>query len=120
MTRSSQPRRHVDPLALFEGHDRALGCRLQTETALERLPLAAPAQRVDALDLDVEELLHGFLDLRLGRGERDLEDHLGMLGRVGRFLGDDRRQYYIVMAQIGRAHLNRASNASTAARVSTS
>ena len=34
--------------------------------AAERLDLALADQRVDALDLDVEQLLDRFLDLRLG------------------------------------------------------
>src|SRR5262249_3061531 len=61
-----------------------------------------------------------FLDLRLGRVARDPEHHLVALGRVGRLLGDDGRENNVVVARISRAHLNRASNASTAALVSTS
>src|SRR3954451_16826677 len=66
ITRSSQPGRHVDLVALFEGHDRALAVRALAKTALEHFLLAFAHQRVDALDLDVEQFLHRFLDLRLG------------------------------------------------------
>src|SRR5262245_20474009 len=117
---TSQARGHVDSVTFDERHDRTLGRRLLPDRALEHFPLAATHQRVDALDLDVEELLHRFLDLRLGGVAGDLEHHLAALGGERRFLGDDRRQDDVVMARIGCAHLNRASNASTAALVSTS
>src|SRR5215472_6643793 len=115
-----QTRGDVDRLALFEGHDGALGVGLLAAAALEDLPFAAPAQRVDALDLDVEQLLDRFLDLRLGRGHGDLEHHLVVLGRIGRLLGDERRDDDVVVVRIGRGHLRRASNASMAALVRTS
>src|SRR3974390_498894 len=89
-------------------------------TTATRLPLAASAQRVDGFDLHVEQLLDRFLDLRLGRGHGDLEHDLVELGRVGRLLGDERSDNDLVIARIVRGHLKRASNASTAARVSTS
>ncbi len=65
--RSLQTRRHVDAVTLFEGHDRALDLRLLADRALEGLDLALADEGVDALDLDVEQLLDRFLDLRLGR-----------------------------------------------------
>ena len=49
--RSLQSRGHVDLLALFEGYDRTLGCRLQAETALESLPLAAAARNIPNIDV---------------------------------------------------------------------
>src|ERR1700745_3586628 len=82
---------HVDAVALFEGHDRPLGVRLRTEIAAEHLGLALAHQRFDALDLDVEQLLDRFLDLRLGGLARHLEQHLVVLGGERRLLGHDRR-----------------------------
>src|ERR1051326_1940244 len=117
--RSLQPGGHVDALTLFEGHDGALAIGLLPEAALEHFPLAAAAQRVDAFDLDVEQLLHRLLDLRLGGVHGNAEDHLAVLGRRRRLLGDDRRENDVVMARIAGGHLKRASRASTAARVST-
>src|SRR5690348_95359 len=118
--RTSESRRHVNAMALFEGDDRLLDVRLLAKPAAERLALALADQRVDALHLDVEQLLDRFLDLRLGRVARDTEQNLVALGCVGRLLGDDRRENDVVVARIGGAHLNRASSASTAAFVSTS
>src|SRR5437868_2706561 len=102
-----QTRGDVDRMALDEGDDRTLGWRLPADGSLERLHLALAHQRVDALDLDVEELLHRFLDLRLGRVAADLEYHLAALGGERRLFGDDRRNDDVVVARIGRAHLNR-------------
>src|SRR5579859_6578007 len=118
--RSLQPGGHVYALTLFEGDDGALAIGLLPDAALEHFPFAASAQRVDALDLDVEQLLDRLLNLRLGGVHGDAEDHLAVLGRSRRLLGDDRRQDDVVMARIAGGHLKRASRASTAARVSTS
>src|ERR1700744_1344932 len=111
---------HVDAVALFKGHDRALDVRLRTEIAAEHLGLALAHQRVDALDLDVEQLLDRFLDLRLGGLSRDLEQHLVVLGGERCLLGPHRRDDDIVVARIDVLHLKRASSASIAAFVSTS
>src|SRR5712671_6097099 len=115
-----QTRRHVDAVALFEGHDRTLDVRLLAHRPLKGLDLAFADVGVDALDLDVEELLHRFLDLRLGRIPGDLEQHLVMLRGDSRLLGDDRSDDDVVVARIGGGHLKRASNASSADLVSTS
>src|SRR5262249_16921048 len=56
-----QTRGHVDAVTLFEGHDGALDFRLFADGAFERLDLAFADMSVDALDLDVEELLHRLL-----------------------------------------------------------
>src|SRR5262245_14208677 len=87
-----QTRGHVDAVTLFEGHHRALDFRLLAHRPLERLDLALADVGVDALDLDVEQLLHRLLDLRLGRVPGDLEHHLAALGAEGCLLGDDRRE----------------------------
>src|SRR6516162_7385009 len=120
IARSSQPRGHVDCLTLFKGHHRAFSVGGAAVAPAERLPFAAAAQRIDALDLDVEQLLDRFLDLRLGRVHGDLEHDLVVFGGVGRLLGDERRYDDVVVARIVGGHLNRASSASSAARVSTS
>src|SRR5215467_10677377 len=120
MARSSQPRGHVDCLTLFQGHNRAFGIGGAAIATAEGLPFAAAAQRVDALDLNVEQLLDRFFDLRLSRVHGDLEYDLVEFGRIGRLLGGERRNDDVVMARIVGGHLNRASSASSAARVSTS
>src|ERR1700753_1304957 len=112
---------HVDAVALFEGHDRSLGVRLRTEIAAEHLGLALAHERVDALDLDVKQLLDRFLDLRLGGLARHLEHDLVVLGGAGRLFAHDRGDDDVVMTRIHiLRHLKRASNASRAALVSTS
>src|ERR1051325_12228903 len=119
MTRSLQSRGHVDAVPLFEAHDGALHVGLLSELVAESLPLAAADQGVDALDLDVEQLLHRFLDLWLGGALAHLERHLVVLGRHGRLLSDHRSDDDVVMARIAGAHLKRASSASSAALVRT-
>src|SRR5262245_60499372 len=116
-----QARRHVDGMALFEGHHRALDVALQSANVLEGLQLALADLRVDGLHLDVEERLDGSLDLGLGRVARHLEDHLVVLRHQRRLLGDDRRTDDIVrvLLLVLLAHLKRASSASTAALVNT-
>src|SRR5262249_14620513 len=63
----SQPRRHVDGVALFQGHDGALGVALARDDAPERLHLALAHLRVHGLHLHTEQLLDGGLDLGLAR-----------------------------------------------------
>ena len=83
--------------------------------AAETLGLALADQRVDALHLDVEQLLDGRLDLRLGRVARDLEHDLVVLGGNVAFSVIDRGDDDVVMAarSIMLLHLKRASSAST-------
>src|SRR6185312_1726349 len=101
----------VDAVALFEGHDSALDVRLRTELTAEDLGLALAHQRVHALDLDVEQFLDRFLDLRLGGLGRDLEDDLVMLGRNRGLLRNDGGHDDVVVARIDGGHLKRASSA---------
>src|SRR5690606_11867418 len=128
---ASDPCGHVDRVTLFQGHHCLLVVAADAQTAAEALQLALLAQRVDRLDLDLEEGLDRRLDLRLAGVQRDLEGHLVVLGAPGRLLGDDRTTDHLVHAlgrHLGRdrvawtspAHFSRASSASTAARVSTS
>src|ERR1700761_1872318 len=115
-----QPGGHVDAVTLFKGHDSTLGVRLRTELAAEDLGLPLADQRVDALHLDVEQLLNRILDLRLGRLRSNLEHNLVVLGSRGGLFGDHRSDDHVVVARVLSAHLKRASNASIAAFVSTS
>src|SRR4051794_4768557 len=118
---SLEPRGHVDAVALLQGHDRVLGVGKPAANAAEGPKLALADQRIDALHLDVEQLLDRFLDLRLGGVLPHAEDHLAVLRRHRRLFGDDWRENDVVMTGFDRgAHLKRASSASTAARVSTS
>src|SRR3954469_20530549 len=66
----------VDVLALGEGHNGLLPVLHLGVTATHAAILAAVDHGVDALNLDVEELLHGGLDHDLVRGSRDLEHDL--------------------------------------------
>src|SRR3954463_13204449 len=110
----------VDAVALFEGHHSTLRIGLRTELAAEDLGLALAHQRVHALHLDVEQLLDGFLDLRLGRLAGHLEHDLVVLGGNGRLFGHHGGNDNVVMARVDGGHLKRASNASSAALVRTS
>src|SRR5690606_15168179 len=113
----SDPRRHVDLVAVSEGDHRLLPVRALARLATKQFDLALRTQRVHGLHLDLEQGLYRRLDLRLGGIERHLEGDLIVLGSTGRLLGDHRRQDHVVMVQI--AHFRRASRASTAALVRT-
>src|SRR6516164_3517538 len=117
---ASQSRRHIDAVALFEGYDRTLDFRLLADRSPDRLDLAFANMGVDALHLDIEELLHRFLDLRLGGVPGDLEHHLVLFRSHGRLLGDHRRENKVIVTRIGCGHFSRASNASSAFLVNTS
>src|ERR1700738_1683227 len=116
----SETRRHVDPMPLFQGHDRALGCRLLSNRPPEGLELAFAHVSVDALDFHVEELLYRFLDLRLGGVPCHSEHDLIVVRLNCRLFRNHRGKNQIIVAWIGGAHFSRASNASKAALVNTS
>src|SRR5262245_58498607 len=81
----------LDRLAFAEGHHRALpGLRVAADpAAADRL--AALGQRVDAHDLDVEQLLDRAADLDLVRVERNAEVvGVAATGVVGRLLAEHR------------------------------
>src|SRR5215510_12079656 len=118
-TLSLQSRGHVDPVTLFESHDRALHVRLLPDPVAEHSPLARPREGVDAFDFDIEQLLNRFLDLRLGGVFSHLEHDFVVLGRHGRLFGNHRGNDYVVVTRIAGGHLNRASSASSAALVNT-
>src|SRR5207237_9119003 len=99
--------------------------------AAQPLCLALDADRVDGIDLDVEQAFDSRLDLALCRVERNPENDLIVLGCGGRLLGDHRRAHDVVhlltrQARLSRrddteaAHRRRASSCCTAARVRTS
>src|SRR5436305_3916135 len=88
----------VDGLAVGQGHDRLLDVRARVRAALPALGLALDVHRVDAGDADVEQRLDRRLDLRLGRGARDLEHDRILLGEQGRLLGAVRGEDDVVMA----------------------
>src|SRR4029079_13640269 len=56
-----QARGHVDAVTFFESHHGPLGVLQFAGAALEDADLTLADQRVDALDLDVEELFDRFL-----------------------------------------------------------
>ena len=76
-------------------------------------------KRVDALDLDVEQLSTAALICGLVASRCTLEGDAVQFGRDRRLLGDHRRHDDVVVRK-SVAHLKRASRASTAARVRTS
>ena len=67
---ASDPRSHVDAVTLFEGHVWPSCGGALAEVAAKALHLALLAQRVDGLDLDREQALHGGLDLGLAGIQR--------------------------------------------------
>src|SRR6185312_6219323 len=110
--------RDVDRLAFDQRHDSFLDVVADAEAITEALYLALADMGVDGLDLHREQCLDGFLDLRLGRVHRHVEDHLVVVGHIGRLFGDDRRADHVVIRIF--AHAKRASSASRAALVKTS
>src|SRR5215472_15699556 len=110
----------VDAMPLFEGDNGLLHVRQHAAPAAEVAYLALADQGIDLLNLDVEQFLHRFLDLRFGGVRRYPEDHLVALGGKCRLLGDDRRSDDVVVARIVGRHFSRASSASSAALVRTS
>src|SRR3954465_7665795 len=77
--------------ALAEGDDRTLGVLALAEAESGATGLALTVQGVDLVDLDVEDLLDGDLDLRLVRTRVDDEGVLALVEQPVRLLGDDRR-----------------------------
>src|SRR3569623_1995568 len=120
-----QSGRHVDRLALFEGHDRFFDVVALAEDAAETLGLALGHQGVDLGDLDVEQRFDGGGDFILGGVVGHLEHDHVLLGEHGRLLGAHRSQDGVVVTG-GSGHYaastsaKRAWMASTAARVRTS
>src|SRR5215468_4977526 len=119
-SRGSESRSHVDAVPFLEGHDCLLHVRQLTAHTAEIADLAFANERIDVLDLHVEQLLHGLLDLRLGGMGCDPEDHLVALRGKRRLFGNDRRPDDVVVARIVGGHFKRASSASSAALVRTS
>src|SRR5215468_8173155 len=97
------PRRHVDLVALGEGHDRLLHIRPLADIAAEALGLALQAQRIHGRHLDLEDPFDRRLDFRLGRVQGHAERHLVVLGAAGGLLRHDRRADQIVHADLADA-----------------
>src|SRR5687768_5530076 len=72
---------YVDGLAFGQTHIRLAPAAAAAGAVTEGLVLALDVQHVDALDLDVEQLLDRSLDFGLGSGARDFKDVL-----IGDFL----------------------------------
>src|SRR5271166_187201 len=106
-------------MAVGKRDDRLLHVLLPAAYAAKGLGLAFAKEGVDRGHLHVEKLLDGRLDLRLRRVARHLEDDLIVFGRNRRLLRNHGSDDRVVMAGV-LDHLNRASNASIAALVSTS
>src|SRR5207302_5272863 len=70
------PSRHVDARAFGQRNDRFLVIGTAPGLIAKPLGLALDPDRVDRLDLDLEQPLDRGLDLALGRVERDPENHL--------------------------------------------
>src|SRR5262249_24952966 len=96
---SLQTRGHVNLVALFEGHDRALDLRLLAHSPLESLDLAFAHMGIDAFDLHVEQLLNRLLDLRLGGVPGDLEHHLVAPRANPRLLPDHPPHHHLSLAR---------------------
>src|SRR5439155_2842585 len=91
-----RPLEDLDAVALAELHDRLLPARLLAAVCAAPLRLRLHHRDVDALHLDVEQLLDGLADLRLVRVRMDVEAVLPLVdGAVG-FLGHDRREEYLI------------------------
>src|SRR3954447_23530903 len=81
----------VDVLAFGEGDDRLLPVLHLGVATTHATILAAVDHGVDALNLDVEELLNGRLDLDLVRAPKDLEHDLVLTAQsVGFFRQENR------------------------------
>src|SRR5438045_8048166 len=69
-------RGHVDARAFGQRDDRLLVIGAAAGLAAKPLGLAFDADRVDRIDLDVEQTLDAYLDLALGGTQRDPGPHL--------------------------------------------
>src|SRR5690606_631014 len=85
---------------------------------LEGLGLALHVHHVDRLDLDVEQLFHGDLDVGLGSSRRHFEDVLvGDFLQARGLLGHTRRTDHVV--ELGVVHASHSSIFLTASAVTT-
>src|SRR6185437_4811115 len=109
----------VDPVALGQGHDGALGVHPLAPAEPGTPPLALPVKGVHAGHLDPEHFLDRLLDLRLVGVRRDDERVLALVEQAVALLRDDRPQQD-VPGVIDPAHSEPLStNASSAALVKT-
>src|SRR4051794_24392521 len=104
--------------ALAEGDDRTLGVLALAEAESGATGLALTVQGVDLVDLDVEDLLDGDLDLRLVRTRVDDEGVLALVEQAVRLLRDDRRDEDVAGVLGVDAHLASSWSAAFSAAVS--
>src|SRR5690606_504328 len=115
---SGRGRHHVDRLAFGQRHVRLAPIATATLAELEGLGLALHVHHVHRFDLDVEDLLHGDLDVGLGGGLRDFENVLvGNFLQARGLLGHARRTDHFV--HVGGAHASHSSIFLTASEVMT-
>src|SRR5882724_7049020 len=119
----------LDALALGQPHERLLPLGLAPLVLPDAAQLRRHPHRAHALDLHVEQSLHGALDVVLARARVDRErDDVARLAGHGALLGGERLADHIVdvhedsarLAVLRRSSDRRASIASTAPTVSTS
>src|SRR5215469_16811838 len=82
----------VDPVALGQGHDRALGIHPLAPALPGPAALALPVERVHARHLDPEDFLDRHLDLRLVGTGRDNERVLALVEKAVALLRHHRTQ----------------------------
>src|SRR5215217_744502 len=100
--------------ALAEGDDRALGVLALADAEPRTTGLAHAVHRVDRVDLHVEDLLDGDLDLGLVRARVDEEGVLPLVEEPVRLLGHDRRDQDVA-GVLALAHLSSSESAFAAA-----
>src|SRR6478752_4710698 len=98
--------------ALAEGDDRTLGVLALADAETGATALALTVQGVDLVDLDVEDLLDGDLDLRLVGPRVDDEGVLALVEQPVGLLGDDRRDQDVAGVLGVDAHLVASLSAS--------
>src|SRR6188472_4609188 len=86
----------LDRLALAQLHDRLLPAGLRAAAVVALLGLGLDLDDVDALDVDLEQLLDGLADLRLVCVRVHLERVLALVDQLVALLGHDRREQYLV------------------------
>src|SRR5688572_14593337 len=109
---------YVDRLAFGQLHVRLAPVGATAHAELEGLVLALHVDHIHRLDLNVEQLFHGDLDVGLGSVRRDFEDVLvGYFLQTGGLFGHARRTDDAV--ELGLVHASHSSIFLTASAVNT-
>src|SRR5215203_1077152 len=104
-------REDVDPVAVGDGHDRALGVGPLSEAASRPADLPLPVVGVHAGDLDVEHGFHRDLDFGLVGIRCDEEGVFVLVQQAIALLADHRCQQDVAMvADLDAAHLSSSSS----------